>query len=122
MARIRHKDTAPELAVRSVLHALRYRYILHPKHLPGQPDLAFPARRKAIFVHGCFWHGHNCKHGRRRPGSNVAFWEAKYADNKHRDARKAAALRAMGWRVLTIWECQVKSGTWLPKVVAFLAK
>ena len=81
MSRIRGKDTLPELRVRRALHALGYRYRLHVRGLPGRPDLAFPARRKAIFVHGCFWHGHGCVHGRRRPKSNVAFWTWKASDN-----------------------------------------
>lgn len=122
MSRIRGKDTVPELAVRTALHASGYRYVLHPKYLPGRPDLAFPARRKAIFVHGCFWHGHSCRHGRRRPGTNTEYWEVKYVDNKRRDAKKAAALRALGWKVMTIWECHVKKGDWLSKAEAFLTE
>src|SRR5690348_5002752 len=91
MGRIGGKDTLPELQVRRGLHALGYRYRLHARELPGHPDLVFPARRKVIFVHGCFWHGHDCAHGRRRPKTNVPFWDAKARDNVARDARKEAA-------------------------------
>jgi DNA mismatch endonuclease (patch repair protein) len=120
MSRIRGKNTKPELVVRSTLHRLGYRYTLHPAHIPGHPDLTFPARSKVIFVHGCFWHGHDCAHGRRRPGSNVEFWERKYRENRSRDARKQAALKVLGWNVLVVWECEVKANRWLPRARRFL--
>ena len=104
MSRIRSKDTQPELVVRRMLHALGYRYVLHDKRLPGKPDLAFPARRKVVFVHGCFWHGHSCGRG-FRPSSNADFWATKIDCNKARDRRNVRAIRAQGWRVLTVWEC-----------------
>lgn len=113
MARIPQKDTAPEMTVRRTLHALGYRYSLHSKTLPGRPDLSFPSRKVAIFVHGCFWHAHNCTHGRRRPGSNVEYWNRKCIDNRLRDRRKSRQLRNLGWRTLTVWECQVDRGSWL---------
>ena len=104
MSRIGSKNTQPEMVVRRMLHALGYRYVLHDKRLPGKPDLVFPARRKLIFVHGCFWHGHSCGRG-FRPASNAEFWAAKIDGNKARDRRNVRALRAQAWRVLTVWEC-----------------
>ena len=107
MSRIHGKDTAPELAVRRILFALGYRYRLHAKKLPGRPDLAFPARRKVIFVHGCFGHGHFSLGG-KLPGTRTAFWAAKIADNKRRDRRNRAALRKLGWESLCVWECALR--------------
>lgn len=104
MSRIGAKNTKPEMAVRRMLHALGYRYVLHDKRLPGTPDLVFPARRKAVFVHGCFWHGHSCGRG-FRPSSNAEFWSAKIDGNRARDRRNVRALRTQGWRALTVWEC-----------------
>ncbi|MSO77401.1 MAG: DNA mismatch endonuclease Vsr [Alphaproteobacteria bacterium] len=107
MARIRSKDTAPELMVRRALHAAGLRYCLHRRGLPGRPDLVFPSRRLCVFVHGCFWQGcSRCIDGKRTVKSNNAYWVAKLAGNKARDARHAAALDAAGWRVLILWECQ----------------
>lgn len=120
MSRIGGKNTAPELAVRRALHALGYRYRLHAPTLPGRPDLVFPARAKAVFVHGCFWHGHDCVHGRRRPSTNVAFWDEKARANAERDRRKERALEAAGWKVMVVWECEVKAGTWLSRLRRFL--
>ena len=107
MARVRQKDTSPEVRLRKQLHATGLRYVLHPASLPGRPDLVFPKYQIAIFVHGCFWHGHNCRAG-RPPTSNQSYWTEKIAANRARDARKATALRALGWRVATVWECQTK--------------
>jgi DNA mismatch endonuclease (patch repair protein) len=107
MSRIGSKDTKPEMSVRRMLHALGYRYVLHDKRLPGTPDLVFPGRRKVIFVHGCFWHGHDCGRG-FRPTRNAAFWAAKIDATKARDSRNIRAIRAQGWRVLTVWECAVQ--------------
>lgn len=106
MRAVKQKNTAPELRLRKALHALGHRYRLHPKSLPGRPDLVFPSRRAAIFVHGCFWHGHDCRAG-RQPSSRTEYWLPKIAENQRRDARKRAELEALGWRVLTIWECEV---------------
>ena len=106
MRAVRSKDTTPELALRRMLHASGYRYRLHRKDLPGSPDVAFPGRRKAIFVHGCFWHGHDCKRGARRPKDNADYWTAKLARNRARDASAQTALAAMGWETLTVWECE----------------
>jgi DNA mismatch endonuclease, patch repair protein len=107
MSRIRGRDTKPELALRRGLHALGFRYCLHRRDLPGSPDLAFPARRKVVFVHGCFWHGHNCPMG-RLPSSRVGFWHTKIETNKHRDRRATDALAAAGWQVIVVWECAIR--------------
>jgi DNA mismatch endonuclease (patch repair protein) len=108
MARIRSKDTAPEMAVRRFLHAAGLRYRLHRDRLPGKPDLVFPKWRICVFVHGCFWHGcRHCIDGTRRVKSNIDYWSGKVAENRARDARHKAALEEAGWTVFTIWECQV---------------
>ena len=122
MSRIRGKNTLPELKVRQTLHSLGYRYRLYVDTLPGRPDLVFPRQHKVIFVHGCFWHAHDCEHGRRRPSTNAAFWRAKATDNSARDARKTAALEAAGWKVLVVWECEVKSDRWLARARRFLGR
>lgn len=121
MSRIRGKDTAPEMAVRSILHRLGYRYRLHVKDLPGKPDLVFPALRKAVFVHGCYWHGHSCRLGRAQSKSNVDFWAGKLAANTSRDARNVALLRERGWEVEIVWQCELKEGLWLERVLRFLS-
>ncbi len=110
MAAVRGKDTAPELAVRRLAHALGYRFRLHGRcakaSLPGRPDLVFASRRKVIFVHGCFWHRHACPRGRSTPRANARFWRDKFAANVARDRRVASRLRRLGWGVMTVWECQ----------------
>jgi DNA mismatch endonuclease (patch repair protein) len=108
MARIKSRDTKPELLLRRVLTDLGARYRLHRKDLPGSPDVAMPGRRLAIFVHGCFWHGHDCARGSRVPKANRDYWLAKVARNVARDARNRTDLEAAGWRVETVWECQMK--------------
>lgn len=108
MSRIRSRDTKPEMLVRRFLHGLGFRYRLHVRELPGRPDLVLPKYRTAIFVEGCFWHGHSCQRG-RVPGTNPAFWEAKVASNQARDARNRRALARQGWRVIRVWECQLKN-------------
>jgi DNA mismatch endonuclease (patch repair protein) len=120
MSRISGKDTLPELAVRSVLHRLDYRFTLHGRDLPGRPDLVFPSRRKVVFVHGCYWHGHDCRQGRAQSKSNVEFWAEKLAGNMARDRRNVAALRRLGWRVEIVWQCELKDGTWLERILRFL--
>jgi DNA mismatch endonuclease (patch repair protein) len=107
MRKVRGKDTAPEMIVRRLTHGAGFRFRLHRKDLPGKPDLCFPARRKVIFVHGCFWHGHHCKFG-RFPRSRPEYWLPKIARNRERDTAAVATLAALGWKVLTIWECQTK--------------
>jgi DNA mismatch endonuclease, patch repair protein len=107
MSRIRGKDTKPEMLLRHGLHALGFRYVLHQRALAGCPDLAFPRYKAVIFVHGCFWHGHDC-HLFKVPGTRTDFWLEKIARNVERDKKAFAALRQEGWRVLTIWECALR--------------
>jgi len=107
MRAVRGKNTRPEWAVRKVAHRMGYRYRLHVRALPGSPDLVFPIRRKILFVHGCFWHGHDCRRGAREPKSNRGYWLAKLRRNKARDADRCAALAASGWEVMIIWECEI---------------
>lgn len=109
MAKIRSKDTKPELLLRRSLHELGYRYRLHDPRLPGRPDMVFASRRKVIFVHGCFWHGHECPVGLRLPKSNTEFWEQKRLANQARDARQLGQLAELGWEALVVWECQLIS-------------
>lgn len=108
MRRIKGKDTGPELAIRKILRELGFTgYRLHRKDLPGRPDVAFLSRRKAILIHGCFWHGHNCKIGSRRPKSNSDYWLPKLERNRLRDIEHLRTLEEMGWAVLTVWECEI---------------
>ena len=109
MRAIKSRDTAPEMAVRRLVHAMGYRYRLHRKDLPGKPDLAFPSRKMAIFVHGCFWHGHTCRRGDRQPKTNAAYWATKIQRNRERYQRQTTQLCCEGWRVLTVWECQTRA-------------
>ncbi|HBO2321988.1 TPA: DNA mismatch endonuclease Vsr [Pseudomonas aeruginosa] len=108
MGRVRSKNTKPELKVRRLLFAMGYRYRLHRKDLPGCPDIVFPKKQIAIFINGCFWHGHtNCKYS-RLPSSNVEFWKAKIEGNRLRDSTNTALLEKEGWRVITIWQCEIQ--------------
>jgi DNA mismatch endonuclease (patch repair protein) len=108
MRRVKGRDTSPEMKVRRLLWAMGARYRLHRKDLPGKPDIVLAGRRLAIFVHGCFWHGHDCARGARVPRQNRDYWEAKVSRNRARDQASRAALEAQGWRVLTLWECTLK--------------
>jgi DNA mismatch endonuclease (patch repair protein) len=108
MRAVKSQNTSPELLVRKLLYAQGYRFRLHRKDIPGSPDVAFISRKKAIFVHGCFWHGHDCKRGARAPKSNAGYWTEKIARNRARDARTVTELRRLGWRRLTLWECELK--------------
>lgn len=109
MRQIRSQNTSPELSLRRILHRLGYRFRLHRKDLPGKPDLVFPARKKAIFVHGCFWHQHSgCREG-RVPGSRPEYWGPKLLRNQQRDAAAQAALKQQGWHCLVVWECELKN-------------
>ena len=111
MRRIKSKNTKPEMVVRSLVHRLGYRYRLHRLDLPGKPDLVFSPRRKIIFVHGCFWHGHedpDCADGRRQPKSNLDYWLPKLARNKERDHVQAAEIETLGWAVMIVWECETR--------------
>ena len=107
MSRIRGKNTGPELRVRRILFSMGYRYRLHCATLPGKPDLVFPARRKAVFVNGCFWHGHRCALG-RMPKSRINFWRAKIQSNWLRGKRNRRKLSRLGWRSIELWECQLR--------------
>ena len=108
MSRVRRKDTKPEMVVRRLLHAAGYRYRLHVHDLPGRPDLAFPSRRKAIFVHGCFWHRHLGCPRSTIPRTRVEFWRAKFAANIERDKRKIGELESLGWECEIVWECETR--------------
>lgn len=112
MSTIRSSNTKPERVVRSILHKHGHRFRLspHPKYaLPCKPDILFPGKHKAVFVHGCFWHCHTCKKGRTRPASNRKFWNAKLRGNKERDKRALIELRKTGWRSYVIWACELKN-------------
>ena len=112
MSAIRSGGMKPEMIVRSLVHRMGYRYRLHARDLPGKPDLVFRPRRKVIFVHGCFWHQHSkeaCRDG-RQPKSNTGYWSQKLARNVERDAANTASLKAAGWKVLILWECEVLKG------------
>ena len=113
MAGIKGKNTKPELVIRSGLHALGYRYRIHVKTLPGKPDLVFPKYKAVLFVHGCFWHGHDC-HLFKWPSSRVDFWLTKINRNKEIDQISIEKLKLSGWRVCTIWECALKGKTRRP--------
>jgi len=118
MRAVKSKDTKPELSLRKALFALGYCYRLNVKTLPGKPDLVFPKYRTVIFVHGCFWHGHSCKRGRRVPKTNRAYWTEKIARNKARDRKNTVALKSLGWRVITVWECKIKYAPAIAKATA----
>ena len=107
MAAVRTRDTKPEREVRSLMHGLGLRFRLHDRRLAGTPDIVLRRHRTVVFVHGCFWHGHRCPRG-RLPNTRRDFWEAKVNSNRKRDRLAAAKLRREGWRVLTVWECEVK--------------
>ncbi|WP_223568807.1 very short patch repair endonuclease [Agrobacterium tumefaciens] len=113
MSGIRGKDTKPELLVRKALHAAGFRYRLHERTLPGKPDMVFPKYSAAVFIHGCFWHGHDC-HLFRMPSTRTEFWQAKISGNVARDVRAITLLRETGWRVGTVWECALKGREKLP--------
>jgi DNA mismatch endonuclease (patch repair protein) len=108
MQAVRSTNTKPELAVRQLAYHLGYRYQLHRKDLPGKPDLAFIGRHRVVFVHGCFWHGHECARGSRAPKTNADYWGAKIARNRARDVSNVEKLERDDWRVLIIWECELK--------------
>ncbi|MBC7768000.1 MAG: DNA mismatch endonuclease Vsr [Phycisphaerales bacterium] len=124
MRAVKSRDTGPERAVRSAVRALGYarRYRLNGAQLPGKPDLVFTSLGKVVFVHGCFWHGHDCKRGARQPKDNSDYWRAKIERNVARDNTSLAALSASGWSVLVIWECETRDASALSrKLELFLA-
>jgi len=118
MRRVKGKDTSPELRVRRLLTRMGVRYRLHRADLPGKPDIVMAGRKLVIFVHGCFWHGHDCARGSRVPKANREYWTAKVGRNVARDAASRAALEAMGWRVLVLWECGLKDEAEVEKALA----
>ena len=123
MRRVKGSGTAPELAVRRLVWRLGGRYRLNRKDLPGKPDIVLAGRRLAIFVHGCFWHGHDCARGARVPKANRDYWLAKVGGNRARDLTARAALQAAGWRVETVWECELKDAAALQaSVVGWLER
>ncbi|MFV0475740.1 MAG: very short patch repair endonuclease [Pikeienuella sp.] len=123
MRRVKARDTRPELRLRRLLREIgRPGYRLQRRDLPGRPDVAYIGRKRAIFVHGCFWHGHDCRRGAREPKTNAEYWRAKIARNRARDEIAGAALAGAGWRVLVIWECEMKDEAALKaRLAAFLA-
>lgn len=108
MKKVRGKDTELEMKVRRLVHGMGYRYRLHVGKLPGRPDLVFPALRKVVFIHGCFWHRHSCRAGNSTPTSRANYWLRKFERNQKRDAGNIKDLKRTGWRVLVIWECMTK--------------
>lgn len=117
MRAVKSRDTAPELKVRRAAHALGLRFRLGRTDLPGKPDLVFPSRRVALFVHGCFWHGHDCPRGARLPETNRAYWQAKIARNTARDLVVRENLRRLGWKHVVIWECQTRNAATLAQLI-----
>jgi DNA mismatch endonuclease, patch repair protein len=123
MSRIRNRDTKPEIIVRSIVHAMGYRYRLHKSELPGKPDLVLVRHSKIINVHGCFFHMHHCKYGKVVPASNAKFWSTKRLSNVKRDKRNLRLLRKAGWKVMTVWECETKSvNTLMTRIEKFLLR
>lgn len=120
MSRIRSADTAPELAVRRYLHGRGLRFRLHCPDLPGKPDLVFPRYKVVVYVHGCFWHGHDCKDG-RRPKTNVGYWNAKLDRNARRDAELDGQLISLGWKRLIIWGCESRHPDALKRLALAIA-
>jgi DNA mismatch endonuclease, patch repair protein len=116
MSKVRSSNTRPEMIVRSELHQLGYRYKLHDARLPGKPDLAFPSRTTAIFVHGCFWHRHQGCRRASTPKTRRQYWEAKFRRNVDRDVANVDALERLGWTVLILWECEISGRDWIVRV------
>mgnify|MGYP000844160140 CR=1 FL=1 len=122
MASVGQSHTAPEVAVRKLVHGLGYRFRLHRRELPGTPDLVFPGRKKVLFVHGCFWHGHGCRWG-QLPKSKLDYWAPKIEANRARDARNTRQLRELGWSSLDVWQCDLKDPAQLvSKIKKFLGE
>jgi DNA mismatch endonuclease (patch repair protein) len=122
MAAIRSKDTKPEMIVRRLTHSLGYRYRLHQNNLPGKPDLVFSSRKKIIFVHGCYWHMHNCRYGKVAPMTNSGFWQQKRSSNVIRDRKNIRELKKKGWDVFVIWECELEKEDIIRRLDRFLKK
>jgi DNA mismatch endonuclease, patch repair protein len=122
MQAVKSKNTVPELVVRSLLHRMGFRFRLHRKDLPGIPDIVFPSRHAVIFVHGCFWHGHSCLRGKRKPKNNADYWGPKIKRNKKRSITIISALKHLGWRILVVWECELKNKDTLQKTLLSFLK
>jgi DNA mismatch endonuclease (patch repair protein) len=125
MRAVKSCDTTPEMVVRRLVHGMGYRYRLKCRDLPGQPDLVLPRLRKAILVHGCFWHRHACEAGQSTPASRIDYWQAKFGRNVLRDRRNLRKLRRLGWSVLVVWECQTRMAKREPlrsRLARFLAR
>jgi len=118
MRAVKGANTAPELAVRSMVHRMGFRFRLHRRDLPGKPDLVFPRLKRVVFVHGCFWHGHDCARGARMPKANADYWRAKIARNRSRDLVHLKALKTAGWRAAVVWECELRNSTRVAKRLA----
>lgn len=118
MRRVKGRDTSPELAVRRILRAAGIGYRLRGMGLPGRPDVVMKGRKVALFVHGCFWHGHDCARGSRQPKTNADYWVAKIERNRARDAVAEKALEASGWRVVVVWECEMKQPDFAARLIA----
>lgn len=117
MGRVRGRDTGPEMTVRRMIHAMGFRFRLHRKDLPGRPDIVLPGRRKIVFVHGCFWHGHAGCPRSRRPETNKEFWDRKIDGNIKRDKKIKAELKRLGWKALVVWECRTRTPDDLMKIL-----
>lgn len=117
MSNIRSKNTKPEITLRKLVYSLGYHYRLHSKDLPGKPDLVFLTKKKVIFVHGCFWHWHDCKYGIVKPATNAEFWEKKRSETKIRDIRNLKDLETAGWKTLVVWECQLKDMNSIKEII-----
>lgn len=122
MQAVRSKNTKPEMLVRKLVHKMGYRYRLHKKGLAGSPDMVFPKQQKIIFVHGCFWHGHDCLSGKNKPSSNREYWGPKLKRNMERDKENQAILKAEGWKVFIVWECETKDQDVLSKRIRSFLK
>jgi len=121
MRAVKSRNTSPEMKVRALLRAIAPGYRVHRAELPGKPDIAYVGRKRAIFVHGCFWHGHDCARGARAPKANAAYWRAKIDRNRDRDGRNLESLQALGWRAMVVWECELKDEAALrARLAAFL--
>ena len=122
MASVQTKHTGAEKSVRSIIHKNGLRFRLHSASLPGHPDIVFPKQKKVLFVHGCFWHGHKCKYG-RLPKSKLDYWEPKIARNRERDRRQIKTIRSLGWKVMVVWQCELKKESGIKKkMMSFLAE
>jgi len=122
MSRIRSYDTEPELKMRSIVHRMGYRFRIHQDKLPGNPDIVLAKHKKAIFIHGCFWHGHKGCPRSKRPTSNISFWQDKLDKNQERDKRVQKELRHLGWKYLVIWQCEIKKTERLKKKIESFLK